>query len=102
MEGERGAVGTAWKPKGVTLSLDLPKIVAGQLLELLQGTTWVRGDGAATATLDLAEFRSFLREAWPRSSMRKPSSARTRPGSGPVCRSFSVVVPPIGGAGHEL
>lgn len=50
LEGEK--VTGAWLPRGIKLTVNIPKMLQDHLMNTLVGTTWVRGDGNATATLD--------------------------------------------------
>ena len=54
LEGEKG-VGV-WQPKGTKLMTNITQMLQDQLLKGLSGTVWVRSDGTATASLDLAKL----------------------------------------------
>ena len=52
LEGEKGSA--AWQPKGMKLSVSIPKVLQDHLRSMLLGTFWIRSDGTATAMLDVA------------------------------------------------
>lgn len=54
LDAEKGT--GVWQPKGTKLTVNLPKMLQEHLTQMLTGTTWVRGDGTATATLDLTHL----------------------------------------------
>ena len=54
LDGEKGT-GT-WQPYGAKLTFNVTKMLQDHLQKSLMGTVWVRTDGVATATLDLAKL----------------------------------------------
>ena len=54
LDAERGT--GAWQSKGTKLTVNIPKMLQDHLMQMLTGTTWIRSDGTATATLDLTHL----------------------------------------------